>query len=76
MKEIGQLLDRVIEENRVLVDNWLAEKPGSWGALSGKAIVAITRHLGRSLNDEEKHAVWQMLWDKLMGERNNFNSSS
>jgi len=60
------VIDSVIKENSAVVEQWLAGKPGSWGALSGKAVVAAGRQLGRSLNDVEKRIVWQALWDKLM----------
>ena len=65
MKDINAVLDRTIEENKPLVDAWLSNKPGAWGALAGKAIVAITRHLGRTLEESEKRLVWQTLWAKL-----------
>ena len=71
MDKIDPVLDRVIKENEAIVGQWLADKPGSWGALAGKAVVAVGRQLGRSLKNEEKHAVWQMLWDKLMEMKEN-----
>lgn len=66
MDNIKHILDAVIEENRALVEHWIAGKPGSWGALAGKAIVAVTRHMNKSLTNEEKRIVWQLLWDRLV----------
>lgn len=65
MHDIAAVIERVINENETIVNNWLAGKPGSWGALAGKAIVAATKHANRSLSDAEKRVVWQLLWDKL-----------
>lgn len=66
MDDIAAVINHVINENEAIVNNWLADKPGSWGALSGKVVVAAGRQLGRSLNDAEKRIVWQALWDKLI----------
>ena len=67
MKDIELILDTVIRENKVVVNEWLADKPGSWGALSGKALIAVKSELGKNLNDSEKRLIWKLLWDKLMG---------
>ena len=66
MENIESVLDSVIKENESIVTDWLTGKPGSWGALSGKAIVAVNKSLGRTLNEGEKRLVWKLLWDKLM----------
>ena len=66
MKDIDKILDNVIKENENVVNGWLSDKPGSWGALSGKAIVAVNKSLGRTLDEGEKRLVWKLLWDKLM----------
>ena len=67
MKDIDAILDNVIKENQNTVNDWLANKPGSWGALSGKALIAVKSELGKNLNDSEKRLIWKLLWDKLMG---------
>ena len=66
MKDLDSILDKVIEENTNLVNEWLIDKPGSWGALSGKALVAVNKELGKSLGDQDRRLVWQLLWNRLM----------
>ena len=66
IEEIDAILGKVIEGNSNIVNNWLAGGAGSWGALAGKAIVAVQRHFDRSLTETEKHIVWQLMWNKLM----------
>lgn len=66
MEDISLILNKIVEEDKELVNNWLAVKPGSWGALAGKAIVAVQRHLDRRLTETEKRIVWQLMWNKLM----------
>ena len=48
-----------------MVEEWLADKPGSWGFLAGKAVVACRKKLGRSMNEGERRRVWATLWDRL-----------
>lgn len=69
MKDIELILDSVIKENSAMVNDWLADKPGAWGALSGKALIAVKNELGKNLNDSEKRLIWQLLWNKLMAIR-------
>ena len=66
MQDIELILNTVIRENKVVVNEWLDNKPGAWGALSGKALIAVKNELGKNLNDSEKKLVWKLLWDKLM----------
>ncbi len=66
MENIESVLDGVVKDNEEIVNEWLSDKPGSWGALSGKAIVAVNKSLGRTLDEGEKRLVWKLLWDKLM----------
>ena len=66
MRDVELILDTVIRENKAVVNDWLDNKPGAWGALSGKAIIAVNKSLGRTLNEGEKRLVWKLLWDKLM----------
>ena len=66
MQDIELILNTVIRENKVVVNEWLDNKPGAWGALSGKALIAVKNELGKNLNDSEKRLVWKLLWDKLM----------
>ena len=66
MKDIETILDNIIKENQSTVNDWLADKPGAWGAISGKALIAVKNELGKNLNDSERRLVWKLLWDKLM----------
>ncbi|MEK6809263.1 MAG: hypothetical protein AABY40_01185 [Nanoarchaeota archaeon] len=66
MENIDTILNGVVSDNKQTIDDWLSDKPGSWGALSGKAVVAVSKEAGRSLSDQEKRLIWKLLWDKLM----------
>jgi len=76
IRVVGRILDVVIEENHDSVANWLNNKSGSWGALAGKGIVAVTRAEGRSLTQEEKRVVWHLMWKKLESIKNSSVSSA
>ena len=54
-----------LSANGALVESWLAETPGAWGALAGKAVIAHRGLLGRRLTAGERRAVWSALWDRL-----------
>jgi len=63
--DLATLLAAVVAEHAGLVDAWLRDESGSWGALAAQAILANRRALGRSLTDTERRIVWQALWDRL-----------
>lgn len=44
---------------------WAATRPGAWGILAGRAILAHRRTLGRTLSQPERRAVWAALWAEL-----------
>ncbi|MDO8531422.1 MAG: hypothetical protein Q7T26_04525 [Dehalococcoidia bacterium] len=48
-----------------VVRRWLANEPGSWGFLAGKAVLDCRRKLGRHLTEAERRAVWRLLWGRL-----------
>lgn len=54
-----------IEGHAPQVRDWMADRPGAWGFLAGKAVIAYRRGLGRSLTDLERRRVWHMLWGTL-----------
>jgi len=72
MENTEAILDKVIKENKDVVDQWMSDKPGSWGHLTGKAVIAMRSQLGRSLTETEKRTVWQTLWNKLMKKRSEY----
>ena len=63
--DLAAIVAAVVAEHAGLVDAWLRDESGSWGALAAQAILATRRALGRSLTDAERRIVWQTLWDKL-----------
>ncbi len=63
--DLAAIVAAVVAEHAGLVDAWLRDESGSWGALAAQAILATRRTLGRSLTDAERRIVWQTLWDKL-----------
>ena len=56
------------------VRRWLADGPGSWGFLAGKAVLDCRRRLGRSLTEAERRAVWSLLWGRLTALRDEASS--
>ena len=62
---VEPIIDRVISDNADTVKEWIDNKPGSWGGISGKALIAVKNSEDRSLTDDEKKLVWQVLWTKL-----------
>ena len=63
---IEDVVRATIEGNRPKVRDWLAAKPGSWGFLAGKVVIAYRQGLGRSLTDLERRQVWHLLWACLV----------
>jgi hypothetical protein len=47
------------------VADWQAGRPGAWGYLAGRAVLAERERLGRRLTDPERRAVWAALWAAL-----------
>ncbi|MCE2403762.1 MAG: hypothetical protein J4F43_01225 [Dehalococcoidia bacterium] len=47
------------------VRDWMEDRPGAWGFLAGKAVVAYRQGLGRGLTDLERRRVWHLLWGTL-----------
>ena len=63
-----QLRDAIgltIERNPTVVRDWLADGPGSWGFLAGKAVMACRENAGRKLTGHERRMVWHELWGAL-----------
>lgn len=56
---------RTIEDNAPRVQDWMADRPGAWGFLAGKAVIAYRQALGRSPTDLERRRVWRLLWESL-----------
>jgi hypothetical protein len=62
---LDQTIDAVLTNNPELVEEWLQDAAGSWGALAGRAVIARRDALRRPLNDGDRRMVWQRLWDRL-----------
>jgi hypothetical protein len=62
-------VSETIDGNPDLVQLWLRDAPGSWGALAGKGVLAYRRLLDRKLTDLERRQVWALLWESLAGLR-------
>ena len=65
MAALDRLMVEVIRENPEQVMGWMTDKPGSWGFLAGRGVLACRDHLGRSLSDLERRRVWDRLWRLL-----------
>jgi len=62
---LEEAIEITLSANELLVKRWLADTPGAWGALAGKAILARRRLVGRRLTEDERRLVWSALWDRL-----------
>ena len=65
LETLDPLVSGIIRHNREKVDGWIANDPGCWGFLAGKAVTACRAKLGRSLADQERRLVWRRLWSWL-----------
>ena len=63
--DLEDTIGTTLSANEGLVEDWIAEAPGAWGALAGKAVLAHRGLLGRRLTDSERRMVWSALWDRL-----------
>ena len=62
---LDPLLMDIIRANRQKVVGWMANQPGCWGFLAGKAVAACRAHKGGPLADQERRLVWHRLWALL-----------
>ncbi len=63
-----------VRDHPETVRRWLANEPGSWGYLAGKAVLDYRRRLGRTLTEAERRAVWSLLWGRLTALRDEASS--
>ena len=64
-EQLREVIVLTIESNASVVRGWLENKPGSWGFLAGKAVIACRQRLGRGLTEQERRTVWNELWRSL-----------
>ncbi|MSQ40291.1 MAG: hypothetical protein EXR55_01225 [Dehalococcoidia bacterium] len=64
-EHLRQAIHHTIASNSIVVNQWLANEPGNWGFLAGKAVLACRDQVGRRLTDLERRMVWQELWNAL-----------
>lgn len=65
LEALDPVLANIIRDNRDKVAGWIANEPGCWGHLAGKAITACRAAIGRPLVDQERRLVWRRLWTYL-----------
>ena len=63
--QLRDAIDLTVESNPTVVRDWLADRPGCWGFLAGKAVMACRKNVGRVLTDHERRIVWHELWGAL-----------
>ncbi len=64
-KPLQDAVRETVEGNSPRVQDWMADRPGAWGFLAGKAVIAYRQRLGRSPTDPERRRVWRLLWETL-----------
>lgn len=47
------------------LERWRANAPGAWGRLASQAVLLARARIDRRLDDAERRAIWQALWDAL-----------
>ena len=62
-------VSQVLSANQELIQGWLRDEPGSWGALAGKTVLAYRQLMQRKLTDLERKKVWILLWQHLVSLR-------
>ena len=62
---INQSIKTAIENNNDAVTQWIVNTPGSWGYLSGQAVMTCRKILFRPLTAQERRLLWHVLWVKL-----------
>ena len=65
LDSLDRLLAGIIQDNQEKVAGWIAQEPGCWGFLAGKAITESRAVVGRRLDDQERRLVWHRLWALL-----------
>ena len=65
MSSLGSTVTDIIQNNPVAVKRWIAQEPGAWGFLAGKAVLAAKEKLGRRLSQAERRILWDLLWREL-----------
>ena len=65
LESLDRLLAGIVQGNREKVAGWIAQEPGCWGFLAGKAITECRAYAGRRLADHERRFVWHRLWERL-----------
>lgn len=66
---LDEAVSTTMQGHPEVVRRWLANEPGSWGFLAGKAVLDCRQKLGRRLTEAERRAVWSLLWGRLMALR-------
>lgn len=64
-ERLFKVIAQTIESNASMFRGWLENRPGSWGVLAGKAVIACRQKLGRRLTGDERRKVWHELWRAL-----------
>ena len=59
---LAAILRGVADSHADRVRAWMRDEPGEWGFLSGQAVLAVRRLLGRSLEYTERRWVWHQMW--------------
>ena len=62
---LGSAVTDIIQNNPLVVRRWIAQEPGTWGFLAGKAVLAAREKLGRKLSQTERRILWDLLWTEL-----------
>lgn len=66
---VAAAVEQTLAEHPAVVEDWLADRPKSWGFLAGRAVVACRDLLNRPLTEPERRLVWDRLWRRLQAVR-------
>lgn len=68
-KGLQSRLEALLADRPSMVEDWLADEPGTWGKLAAAGVLLERRALGRRLADAERREVWRRLWALLEARR-------
>lgn len=62
---IREAVERTAREHGDLVTAAARQRPGAWGALAAKGVVAYREIAGRRPTEAERRAIWAALWSRV-----------
>ena len=62
---VGAAIEQAAREHPALVADVARQRPGAWGALAAKGVMAFRTRAGRRPSEAERRAIWAGLWSHV-----------